>query len=190
MEKYVYNLTDFAHRVSKDGTKWVNSDNLKGFTFPDIEPGSNEVSGYSGLNGTIQVIDWANISALEMSLKYSTMPESGEVLEPGKQYHQFVWTEQFTDKNQDVGWITYKAYITGMLKKIPGGDFNKGENNEREFTYGVNTYKFTRVKVTTNDKGETVTEESVLVDYDPINKVLVLNDVDYGAKMNTALASF
>ena len=135
MEKYVYNLTDFAHRVSADGKTWENSDNIKKFKLPDIEPGAEEVNGYSGLNGTINVIDWANI-----------------------------------------------VYITGMLKKIPGGDASKGESNEKEFTYGINTYKLTRK----NDDGT----EQTIIDYDPINKVLVLGGNDFGSKLNTALASF
>lgn len=182
MEKYVYNLTDFAHRVSGDGTNWVDSDNLKGFTLPDVEPGSEEVSGYSGLNGTITIIDWANIGAMELTLKYSTLPECQLVFIPDKQYHQLVWLEQYTDKNGDVGWMTFKAYITGVLKKIPGGENTKGENNEKEFTYGVNSYKLTRRR----EGGE----EEILIDYDPINKVLVLGEVDFGDKLKTALASF
>ena len=164
MEKYVYNLTDFAHRVSADGKTWENSDNIKKFKLPDIEPSAEEVNGYSGLNGTINVIDWANIGAMELALTYATIPE------------------QYTDKNGDVGWMTFKVYITGMLKKIPGGDASKGESNEKEFTYGINTYKLTRK----NDDGE----EETIIDYDPINKVLVLGGNDFGSKLNTALASF
>ncbi len=182
MEKYVYNLTDFAHRVSKDGTSWTNTDNLKGFTLPDIEPGSEEVSGYSGLNGTIQIIDWANIGAVELTLKFATIPETGDAMSADKQYHQLVWLEQYTDKDQNVGWMTYKVYATAMLKKLPGGDFTKGESNEREFVYGLNTYKFTRKA----DNGE----EEIIIDYDPLNKVLILGGEDYGEKLKTALASF
>ncbi len=183
MEKYVYQLTDFAHRVSSDsGVNWEQSDNLKSFSLPDIEPGAEEVSGYSGLNGTIQIIDWAGIGALEVSLTYATHPECMKVYSPAKQNHQIVWLEQYTDKNGDVGWMTFKVYFTGMLKKLPGGDNKKGENNEKEFTYGVNTYKLTRK----NDAGE----EEILVDYDPINKVLILGGVDYGKMLETNLASF
>lgn len=182
MEKYVYNLTDFAHRVSKDGATWNNTDNLKSFTLPDMEPGANEVSGYSGLNGTIQVIDWANVGAMELTLKFATVPETGALMSPERQYHQLVWLEQYTDKDQNVGWMTYKVYITAMLKKIPGGDKLKGEGNENEFVYAVNTYKLTRK----SDSGE----EEVIIDYDPINKVLILGGEDYGGKMQTALASF
>lgn len=182
MEKYVYNLTDFAHRVSADGKTWENSDNIKKFKLPDIEPGAEEVNGYSGLNGTINVIDWANIGAMELALTYATIPECRGIFSPEKQYHQLVWLEQYTDKNGDVGWMTFKVYITGMLKKIPGGDASKGESNEKEFTYGINTYKLTRK----NDDGT----EQTIIDYDPINKVLVLGGNDFGSKLNTALASF
>ena len=185
MEKYVYNLTDFAHRVSSDGgTTWENSDNLKKFSLPDIEPGAQEVSGYSGLNGTIQVIDWAAIGAMELSLTYATMPECQKVYSPEKQDHQLVWVEQYTDKNGNTGWMTYRVYITGMLKKIPGGDGSKGENSEKEFTYGINSYKLTR-KAT-----EEGAEDTVIIDYDPINKHLILGGVDFGSKLATALASF
>ena len=37
-----------------------------------------------------------------------------------------------------------------------------------------------------NDDGE----EETIVDYDPINKVLILGGNDFGSKLNTALASF
>lgn len=182
MEKYVYQLTDFIHgTLGDDGTTYEKSDNLKSFTLPGIEPGSEEVSGYSGLNGTIQIVDWANIGALEVSLTYATLPEHTKVYSPDKQSHKLVWLEQYTDKNGNVGWMTYTVYFTGMLKKIPGGSNAKGENNEKEFTYGVNTYKLTRK----NDAGE----EEIIVDYDPLNKELILGGINYGEKLKTALAS-
>jgi len=183
MEKYVHHLTDFAHRVSGDsGKTWTQTDNLKGFSLPDLEPGTNEISGYSGLNGTLSVQDWANIGALEMALKFSTIPEATQVMKPGKQMHQLVWTEQYEDKDQNTGWMTFKAYITANLKKTPGGDYAKGETGEREFTYAVKTYKLVRIS-------ESGTED-ILIDYDPINKVLNLGGEDIGATMTRPIASF
>jgi len=186
MEKYVYSLYDFAHRVKTNTSDWQTSDNITKFTLPDMEPGSNEVSGFSGLNGTIQVSDWSNVGAMEEKLTYSTMPEIKNIFSPEKQFHEFSWMEQYTDKEGNVGWMKFKAYLTVMLKKIPGGDFSKGENGDREFTYGVNAYKLTRVV----DAGEAGSTEEVLVDYDPINKKLVLGGNDFGQKLNEMFAGF
>ena len=186
MEKYVYQLTDFAHRIKKGDKDYVNSDNLKSFTLPDVEPGSNEVKGYSGLNGTIQIIDWANIAALEISLKFSTIPECySALMSPDRITHEFSWVEEYTDKDQNKGWIRNRVYATGMLKKIPGGDYSKGESGEREFVYAANTYKMTRYITV----GEEQTEQ-VIINYDPINKILVLGGEDFGEKLKTAMASF
>ena len=183
MEKYVHHLTDFAHWVSADsGATWARTDNIKGFSLPDIEPGTNEISGFSGLNGTLSVQDWANIGALEMSLKFSTIPEATQIMKPIKQNHKIVWTEQYEDVDQNTGWMTFKAYITATLKKTPGGDYSKGETGEREFTYSVKTYKVVRVAA---DGSETI-----LIDYDPVNKRLVLGGEDIGATMSKPLASF
>lgn len=188
MEKYVFTLIDFAHRVSKAATKaedlnFQNSDNIKSFSLPDMEPTANEVSGFSGLNGTVQVIDWAAIGALDLSLTFSTMPECSNLYSPEKQTHNLTWVEQYTDKNGDVGYVTYIVEATGMLKKIPGGDRAKGKNSDKEFTIALNSYKLTR-------KYDTETEATVLIDYDPINKKLTLGGTDFAAKLNTAMASF
>jgi len=188
MEKYVYTLTDFLHRVSKAAEKAENlnyqtSDNLKSFSLPDIEPTANEVSGYSGLNGTVQVIDWAAIGALDMNLTFSTMPECSNLYSPEKQMHSLTWVEQYTDKNGNVGYVTYVVEGSGMLKKIPGGDRAKGDNSDKEFTIALNSYKLTR-------KYDTEEAATVIIDYDPINKKLVLGGVDFAAKLNTAMASF
>ena len=189
MEKYVYTLIDFLHRVSKtpvsaeEKLNFETSDNIKSFSLPDIEPTANEVSGYSGLNGKIQVTDWADIGALDMSLTYSTMPECKALYSPEKQTHSLTWVEQYTDKNGDVGYVTYTAEGSGMLKKIPGGDRAKGENSDKEFTIALNSYKLTR-------KYDTEAEATVIIDYDPVNKKLTLGGTDFAAKLNTAMASF
>lgn len=183
MEKYVYQLTDFAHRASGDNKNWVISDNLKKFTLPDVEPGSNEVSGYSGLNGTIQLVDWNNLGAMDMSLTYSTEPEcSSTIVSPSKVFHQFSWIEEYVDKNHDKGYCRHKVYITSMLKKLPGGDYSKGESGEREYSYAVNAYR----KVRYMEDGT----EDIVIDYDPLNKKLILGNEDYSESLNTELAGF
>ncbi len=186
MEKYVHHLTDFAHRIKVGEDDYIQTDNIKGFSLPDIEPGTNEISGYSGLNGTLTVMDWANIQAMEMSLKFSTIPEKTQVMKPGKQQHQLVWTEQYEDKEQNTGWMTFKAYITANLKKTPGGDYSKGETGEREFTYAVKAYRLVRINEAADG---TVTEEE-LINYDPVNKKLVLGGDNIGEKMTKPTASF
>ncbi len=190
MERYVYTLTDFAHRVSKgpdpkndNKITWQNSDNIKSFSLPDVEPTTNEIAGYSGLNGTVQVVDWAAIGALDLTLTFSTMPSNTDIYRPEKQWHELTWVEQYTDKNGNVGYVTYVASATGMLKKIPGGDRAKGENSDKEFTIALNTYKLTR-------KYDTDETAAVIIDYDPVNKILKLGDVDFASKLETAMAAF
>lgn len=174
--KYVYQLTDFLHQVMNPKTKeFVETDNLLSFQNPDVEAGIQELQGFSGLMGTLEITDWANIGALEFGLTYAGLPDDALLLmNPDKQEHKLYWAEAYTDKSGEVNWNSYSIYFTGVLKNIPGGEGKKGENAERQFKYAVKTYKLSR-------NGE------VLFDYDPANDIIKFGTRNFGAEIKSAV---
>lgn len=181
--KYTYQLADFQHEVKNSETGLYEiTDNCKGFTDPDIEAGSTELSGYSGLMGTLEITDWGAISALEFSLKFAGFPDNCPLLiNPDRQEHKISWADQYTDRDGNIGYINYIIYFTGVLKNIPGGDRAKGENSEVEFKYSVKTYKKTRMIIGVD------TEPVVLFDYDPANEVIKFGERNFAEELKHAV---
>lgn len=173
---YTFQLADFEHQVYNETTKkFEATDNLSEFTDPDIEAGSYEVAGRSGMTGTIEIIDWGSIGALEIELKFAGEPDNVEQLvTPGIQQHKIYWAEEYTDKAGQTGYNGYCIYFTGNLKAIPGGTGKKGENMERSYKYSVKTYKKTK-------------NGTVLFDYDPANDVVKLGTHDFASELKKAL---
>lgn len=174
-QKYVYQLANFALQIKDDATgEYVTMDNLKKFTAPDIEPAIQELSGYSGLMGTLEIADWSQIAAMELGLTFAAYPDRADLLiAPGKIQLKVMWSEQYTDNDGNVAWDTYKIYVTGLAKNIPGGDGERGTATEREFKQAVKTYKLVR-----NGK--------VLFDYDPANDTIIFGDRNYGEEIMRA----
>lgn len=171
-KKFVFQLADFMHQVKNAATgEFEETDNLISFSNPEIEASVQELAGYSGVMGTLEIVDWSKIGALEFGLTYAGLPDNSELLvNPDLQEHKLNWAESFVNERGDTGWNSYCIRFTGVLKNIPGGDGKKGENTERQFKYAVKTYQLSRNGVP-------------IFDYDPANKVIKFGERDYGAEL-------
>ena len=79
--KFVNKTEDVQAEAQNPATRDYEAlDNLLGFTTPEIEPGIEEIKGYSGMVGSIELPEWLNIGNLELTMKFSTIPEKVEYI--------------------------------------------------------------------------------------------------------------
>lgn len=160
MPKYTYKLSDMLLQFERSEGVMEEVMGLTKFALPVMEAGTEELSGYSGLMGTLELVDWASVGALELGLTFADIPENGEIMiSPGKLNMKLSWAEKYATKAGDVGWNNYTVYATGFLKNFPGGDGEKGSKYEREYLYSLMKYKYCK-------------DGSVVIEYDPANDVI------------------
>lgn len=175
MTKYTYKLSDMLLQMERGPAQFEAVEGLVKFSTPDVEAGTEELSGYAGLMGTLELIDWSSIGALELGLTFVGIPENGDiVLSPDKRTIKLSWAEQYATKTGDIDWDNYTIYATGYLKKLPGGDGEKGSKRELEVTYSLNTYKILK-------NGTSVFE------YDPANDTIKFYGVNFADKLKSAV---
>lgn len=175
MVKYTYKLSDMLLQMAREAANYEAVEGLTKFTLPDAEAGTEELSGYAGLMGTLELIDWSSIGALEMGLTFVGVPENGDiVLNPEKRNIKLSWAEKYATKSGDTDWDNYTVYATGYLKKIPGGDGEKGSKRELEVTYSLTTYKLLK-------------NGTAVFEYDPANDVIKFYGVNYADKIKQAV---
>lgn len=178
--KYTYKLSDTLLEVLDDLTEgrdpeMVTVEGLTKFTLPDIEAGTEELSGYSGLMGTLELVDWASANAMELALTIVGVPDNANVLlSPKKREIKISWAEKYATKAGDVGWDNYSVYAKGLLKTFPGGDGEKGNKYERELKFSLLTYKYSK-------NGEAV------FDYDPANDTISFYGVNHADDIKKAV---
>ena len=177
MKRYTYKLSDTFLTVENPDKagEFLEVEGLKSFSLPDIEGGSEELSGLSGLIGTMELVDWTNIGALNTSLTFAGIPDNADLLiKPGTHLVKLTWAEAYATKDGDEGWDSYQVESKMKIKKIPGGDGEKGSNRENEFTFVNITY--TLRKNGTN-----------ILEYDPANNTIKFYGVNYASDLNKAL---
>jgi len=173
--KYTYKLSDMQLRVLNAASQFEDVEGLTKFTIPDVEAGTEEISGQSGLLGTLELVDWANVGALEFGLTFVGIPENGNLLiAPGVRDIKLYWAEKYAQKDGTEGWDSYFVEVKGKLKKIPGGDGEKGSNRENELTYSAFYYHYKK-------NGKTIFE------YDPANSIIKFYDKNYADDLKAAL---
>lgn len=175
MVKYTYKMSDMLLQFERSEGEMEEVDGLTKFTLPDVEAGTEELSGYSGLMGTLELVDWASANALELSLTFVGIPDNADiVLSPEKRVIKLSWAEKYATKSGDVAWDSYSVYATGLLKTFPGGDAEKGSKYERELKYSLMTYKYSK-------------SGDVIFEYDPANDVISFYGENHAAKIKQAL---
>jgi len=174
MVKYTYKLSDMLLQMERENAQFEQVDGLTKFSLPDMEAGTEELSGYAGLMGTLELVDWASVGALELGLTFVGIPENGDIVfNPAKRSIKLSWAEKYATKSGDTDWDNYTVYATGYLKKIPGGDGEKGSKRENEVTYSLTTYKYLK-------------NGTCIVEYDPANDVLKIYGENYFDKLKQA----
>ena len=170
-KRYTYKLSDTfltAENPAKEGDM-QEVEGLMSFSLPDVEAGSEEVSGHSGLMGTLELVDWTNIGALNTTLTFAGIPDNIDFLtRPGVHLVKLTWAEAYTTKDGDEGWNAYQVETRMKLKKFPGGDGEKGSNRENEFVFTNLTYIFRKG---TGEPGNFNT----IFNYDPANGIIEFN---------------
>lgn len=175
MPKYTYKLSDMLLQFERSEGVMEEVEGLTKFSLPGLEAGTEELSGYSGLMGTLELVDWASVGALEMTLTFADVPENGEiVISPEKRNIKLSWAEKFATKAGDVGWNNYIVYATGFLKTFPGGDGEKGSKYERELAYSLMKYKYSK-------------NGQVVIEYDPANDIISFYGVNHAEKIKKAV---
>ena len=175
--KYVNKLEDFELAVAGSDNKYEEMDNATEFSLPDLEPSSEEVSGYAGLPGTIELPDWSNLGAPELGLKFSRIPANGsKLLNPRGTKVKASWAESVVDESGEVTYEAFTVYAEGTPKNIPGGDKKKGERPEVEIKIACRKYQL--------KQGTTV-----IANYDPMNGKTEIYGTNYAAGAKNALTA-
>ncbi len=174
-KKFVNKVEDFELSAADASGKYQELDNAISFTLPDIEPATEEISGYAGLAGTIELPDWSNAGAPEVSLKFSRIPENGKlILNPSGVKAKASWAESLVDESGNVTYEAYSVYAEGKPKNIPGGDKQKGNKPEVEIKIACSKYTLKKGDIT-------------IFNYDPMNGKVEIYGVNYAAGAKNAL---
>jgi len=175
MIKYTYKLSDMVIQFARNEGEMEDVEGLTKFTLPDVEAGTEELTGYSGLMGTLELVDWASANALELGLTFVGIPDNADiVLSPEKREIKLSWAEKYATKSGDVDWDNYSVYAKALLKTFPGGDGEKGSKYERELKYSLITYKYSK-------------NGDVVFEYDPANDVISFYGVNHAEKIKKAV---
>lgn len=178
--KFVNKTEDVYAAAQNPATKaYEELDNLLGFTLPEIEPGVEEIKGYSGMVGSIELPEWSNIGNLELAMKFSTIPEKGtHIMIPTGIAVKLNWGESYVDeKGSDLSYDSYAVYASGFPKNIPGSEKQKGEKSEYEFKMSCRTYKMIKNGVT-------------IIEYDPLNTKICVNGKNYADALKNAMTKY
>lgn len=179
MKKYVNKVEDLLAQAMNPTTKaYEEIDNLMEFTLPDMEPNSEEISGYAGMTGAIELTDWGNMGAPELSIKLSTLPANGKnILRPKGTSLKLNWAESVVNDAGEVSYQSYAVYASGMPKVLPGGTKKKGERPECEIKIACNKYKMIKDGVE-------------VINYDPMNGKTAVYGENYATAMKNALTAY
>lgn len=180
MKKFVNKTEDiYAEAQDLETKAYKELDNLIGIATPEVEPGIEEIKGYSGMVGSFELPEWLNIGNLELVLTFSTIPENARlIMNPKRVAVKLNWGESYVDGDtKEMGYDSYAAYATGFPKNIPGTEKKKGEKSENEFKISCSTYKLIK-------NGETILE------YDPLNGKICIYGKNYADELKGAMTKY
>jgi hypothetical protein len=161
----------------KVGGKYELIEDVTKFKLPGVEYGDGEISG-AGLIGILNRPDIYNPAAMELTLATRSLRDKATAaLSPDGAEFRFAWAIQnLSASDAGADFDSYMATVKGWPKTVPGPEVEKGNPMETEFAFSVWYYKLTR-------NGRTIMEIDVL------NKVLIINGIDYTGRLKEALGS-
>lgn len=158
----------------KTGKKYVEIDDVTSFELPEVSFGDGELSG-SGIIGTVNIPDPFSMDAMEATITGKNFNDGVLAgIKPTGASFRLHWAVSSISSDATTGYTGYTAFIKGIPKVIPSASAEKGEEMEVELPIAVNYYKLIK-------NGKT------LFEIDQLNNKLIINGVDYAAKLNKKL---
>jgi len=168
-------LVDFEASVKISG-KYEILDDVTSFKLPGVEYGEGEISG-AGLAGTLNIPDVFNVGALEFTITSRALrAQYAKVITPSGAEFRIAWAMDKISSDSAEDYDRYMAIVKGKASKLPEISGEKGSPLELETAFSVWYYKLTVNGVT-------------LFEFDILNGVVIINGVNYSAKLKTALGS-
>lgn len=154
--------------------KYEMLEDVTAFKLPGVEYGEGEITG-AGLAGAFNKPDVFNIGPLEASITSRALQgKYAAVFAADGVQFRITWAVDKISTTSAGAYDTYMAIVKGQASKLPEIEVKKGEQMELETSIAAWYYKLTR-------NGKT------LFEFDVLNQVVVINGVNYSAKLKAAM---